>query len=107
MCMHFRYWQPAHLRSIEVSINQGVISTGLLYMYSGKLSREKTFANFEVFTKVFSAKLGVCHPVAAPASKLRKSYFQQFLQTFSPVEVSRYMIYRQAVWTMHNCEVHE
>ena len=59
----------------------------------------------EFFTKVFPAKLGVCHPVAAPASKLRKS-FNNFLQKFSPVKVSRYTIYRQAVWTMHNYEVH-
>ena len=33
--------------------------------------------------------------------------FNNFLQTFSPVEISRYTIYRLAVWTMHNCEVHE
>ena len=55
-------------------------------LYSGKLSREKTFANFEVlwlFAKVFTfskfggvasfggtSPLGVWHPLAAPAMSL-------------------------------------
>ena len=41
---------------------------GDLLLYSGKLSREKTFANFLVlwlFAKVFSAKFGVVAPFGA------------------------------------------
>ena len=68
-------------------------------LYSGKLSREKTFANFEVlwlFAKVFTfskfegvasfggtSPLGVWHPLAAPAMSLWKC---------SPVQVSRYTV---------------
>ena len=54
-------------------------------MYSGKLLREKTFANFAVlwmFAKVFSVKYGsVAFFGAAQASNLQK---------FSPSKVSRY-----------------
>ena len=40
--------------------------------YSGKLLREKTFANLAVlwlFAKVFSVKFGACHYLAAPCSE--------------------------------------
>ena len=61
--------------------------------YSGKLSREKTFANFVVlwpFVKVFSAKFGgVASFGAAKVSNLRKFsprklYFSPILKSFLP-----------------------
>ena len=67
--------------------------------YSGKLLREKTFANFAVlwlFTKVFSAKFGgivsfVRHKQAGCESFFpRKSYFSPI--QFSPSKVSVYRL---------------
>ena len=59
-------------------------------LYSGKLLREKTFANFVVlwlFTKVFSAKFGgVASFAVAIESNLRKFFFRifkQFTKVFS------------------------
>ena len=63
--------------------------SALVIPYSGKLSREKTFANFAVlwpFTKVFSAKSGgVASFGAAQASNPRKfSYFSPIRESFLP-----------------------
>ena len=67
--------------------------------YSGKLSREKTFANFMVmwhFTKVFSAKFGAVGSFGlAKASNPRKfsprkSIFHQFVKVFSFESFPRY-----------------
>ena len=61
-------------------------------LYSGKVSREKTFVNFAVlwlFTKVFFTKFGsVASFDVAKASNLlkfspQKSYFHQVVQVFS------------------------
>ena len=61
-------------------------------LYSGKLSREKTFANFEILglsVKVFSAKIDghthtlVVAPNDPPKFSQRISYFHQFAKVFS------------------------
>jgi len=60
--------------------------------YSGKLSREKTFANFVVlwlFMKVFSAKFGCVAPLVLQKRAIRESFlsencsFHQFAKVFS------------------------
>ena len=70
-------------------------------LYSGKLSREKTFANFEVlylFAKIFSTKLGAwCILAATTASNLRKfsprkSYFSPIRESFLPRNFPRYTV---------------
>ena len=57
-------------------------------LYSGKLSREKTFTNFTVlwlFEKVFFAKfVDVASFGAAKASNLQKSYFSPIRGSFLP-----------------------
>ena len=69
-----------------------------LVLYSGKLSREKTFANFAalwLFVKVFSAKFGgVVSFGMAQVSDLQKFSLQKsyFSQKFSPSNVSRYIV---------------
>ena len=70
--------------------------------YSGKLSREKTFAVLWLFTKVFLVKFrGIVSFGAAKASNLqefspRKSYFSPIRES-SPSKVSRYMVSSLAV----------
>ena len=69
-------------------------------LYSGKLSREKTFANFAVlwlYTKVFSAKFGVRHPSAWQKRAIRESFLLEnriFTNSrkFSLSLVSRYTV---------------
>ena len=60
--------------------------------YSGKLSREKTFANFAVlwqFVKVFSMKFGAWCSLVRPKRAMRESFlrknriFHQFAKVFS------------------------
>ena len=66
--------------------------------YSRKLLRVKTCANFEVlwlFTKVFSTKLGVWHPLAAQASNSQKFFsvnivFSTNSRNISPSKISHY-----------------
>ena len=66
-----------------------------IVLYSGKLSREKTFANFTVlwlFAKVFSTKFGgVASFGTTKVSNLRK-FFPIFSQKFSPLKLSCYMV---------------
>ena len=61
-------------------------------LYSRKLSREKTFANFAVlrlFTKVFSVKFGGVASLCAEKRAIRESFlrenriFHQFAKVFS------------------------
>ena len=70
--------------------------------YSGKLSREKTFANFVVvwlFVKVFSAKFwGMVSFGAAKVSNPRKFFSMKIVfftnsQKFSPLKVSYYTVH--------------
>ena len=78
-------------------------STRLLYIavryirYSGKLSREKTFANFMVLwvsVKVFSAKFGVVwHSKNEQSTKI---VFFTNSQKFSPSKVSCYAVMEKA-----------
>ena len=54
--------------------------------YSGKLSREKTFANFTVlwlYAKVFSAKFGAWHLLAWEKRAIRKCFLRE--NFFSPI----------------------
>ena len=69
--------------------------------YSGKLSREKTFADFEVLEpsmKVFSAKFGgVPHPSMIGFKQSVKVFSVKFSlptdpRKFSPSKVYRYMV---------------
>ena len=57
-------------------------------LYSGKLSREKTFTNFTVlwlFAKVFFTKFGdVASFGAVKVSNLQKSYFSPIRRSFLP-----------------------
>ena len=75
--------------------------------YSGKLLREKTFANFTVlwlFAKVFSTKYG---GVAARASNLwkfcpQKSYFSPICEKFSPSIVSHCVVHQLVLrWSVN------
>ena len=69
--------------------------------YSGKLSREKTFANFAVlwlYAKVFSVKFGVWYPLALQKRAIRESFLRKnriFTNSrkFSPLKVSRYTVH--------------
>ena len=60
-----------------------------LLPYSGKLSREKTFAVLWLFVKVFSAKFGAWRPLAWQKEAIRKGFvyenciFHQFAKVFS------------------------
>ena len=67
--------------------------------YSGKLSREKTFANFAVlwlFMKVFPTKFGGVAPLVLQKQAIHESFvrenriFYQF--AFSPSKVSHYTV---------------
>ena len=52
-----------------------LVSTGWTTVYSGELSREKTFANFAVFWlcgNVFSAKFGAWHSLARHKQAIRE-----------------------------------
>ena len=63
--------------------------TDLRVPYSGKLSREKTFANFTVlwqFAKVFSAKFGAWHPLARQSEQSVKIFPVKIV--FSPIHES-------------------
>ena len=74
--------------------------------YSGKLSREKTFANFTVlwlYTKVFSVKFGAWRPSAQQKRAIRESFLHEnriFTNSrkFSPSKVSRYMVEEERWW---------
>ena len=68
-------------------------------LYSGKLLREKTFANFTdlwLFTQVFSAKFGGVAPFGVAQASYPQKFslwnciFQQF--AFSPSKVSHYTV---------------
>ena len=68
------------------------MSLGNLILYSGKLSREKTFANFAVlwlFAKVFFAKFGGVAPLVLQKRAIHESFlrenriFHQFAKVFS------------------------
>ena len=69
--------------------------------YSGKLSGEKTFANFAVlwlYAKVFFTKFGVRRPLVLQKQAIRKSFIRENRmftnsQKFSPSKVSRYMVF--------------
>ena len=84
---------------------------GKQILYSGKLSREKTFANFTVFwlfAKVFSTKFGgVVSLSMARVSNPRKfcpqkSYFSPICEKFSPWKVSRYMVHQLVLrWSVN------
>ena len=71
--------------------------------YSGKLLREKTFANFAVlwlYAKVFSAKFGVWRPLALQKRAIRESFLHENCiftnsRKFSPSKVSRYTVFCQ------------
>ena len=76
--------------------------------YSGKLSREKTFTDFEVReppTKVFSVKFGgVPHPPMIGFEQSVKVFFAKFLlpmdpRKFSPSKIYCYTVY---VYTSHS-----
>ena len=68
--------------------------------YSGKLSREKTFANFAVlllYTKVFSVKFGPWRPLALQKRAICESFLREnriFTNSrkLSPSKVSRYTV---------------
>ena len=63
--------------------------------YSGKLLREKIFANFAVlwrYAKVFSVKFGAWCPLAWQKRTIRENRTFTNLQKFSPSKVSRYMV---------------
>ena len=68
--------------------------------YSGKLSREKTFANFVVlwlYAKLFSAKFGAWRPLALQKQAIRKSFLRENCiftnsRKFAPSKVSRYTV---------------
>ena len=73
--------------------------------YSGKLSREKTFANFEIlwlFVKVFSAKFGCMASLAAQASNLRKFSCEIFYQF---AKVSRYTVLQWSSSNVNTVEI--
>ena len=80
-------------------------------LYSGKLLREKTFANFMVlwlFAKVFSAKFGgvVSFSTARASSPqkfcLQKSYFSPICEKFSPSKVSHYTVHQHVLrWSVN------
>ena len=67
---------------------------------SGKLSREKTFANFAVlwlYAKVFSAKFGAWHPLAWQKWAIHESFLCEIIfftnsRKFSPSKVSCYTV---------------
>jgi len=75
--------------------------SGLVVPYSGKLSREKTFANFAVlwlYAKVFSTKFGAWHPLAWQKWAIRESFLREnrlFTNSwkFSPSKVYSYTVY--------------
>ena len=79
MTAHIQWW----LRSAS-----SIPAHPQILPYSGKLSREKTFANFAVLwlsVKVFSTKLGgVVSFGIAKASNPRKSYFSPIRESFLP-----------------------
>ena len=63
-----------------------IIPTQLHVLYSGKLSREKTFAVLWLYAKVFSAKFGVWRPLALQKQAIRESFLRgnrQFVKVFS------------------------
>ena len=74
---------------------------GLVVPYSGKLSKEKTFANFAVlwlYAKVFFVKFGAWRPLAWQKRAIRKSFVREnrlFTNSrkFSPSKVYRYTVY--------------
>ena len=74
--------------------------TTYIVPYSGKLSREKTFANFMVlwlYTKVFSVKFGAWCPLVLQKRAIRESFPHENriftnLQKFFPSKVSRYTV---------------
>ena len=63
-----------------------IIPTQLHVPYSGKLSREKTFAVLWLYAKVFSVKFGVWRPLALQKRAIRESFLhgnRQFAKVFS------------------------
>ena len=87
MCLHISY-------QIEFSsFSQGAL------LYSGKLSREKSFANFTVlwlYVKAFSAKSGGIASFGMVKESVKvfsvKIVFFTSSQKFSPSKVSRYTV---------------
>ena len=64
-------------------------------LYSGKLSRVKTFANFEVLlTKVFTAKSGGVTFFGSTSEHIREIFFRKNLTLHQSVKVSRYMVFQ-------------
>ena len=67
---------------IAAAVNNGVdlwVSPYIL-PYSGKLSREKTFANFAVlwlYAKVFSMKFGAWRPLARQKRAIHESFLRE------------------------------
>ena len=92
---------------VDVSDNSNSELTGV--PHSGKLSREKTFAKFEVlqlFTKVFSTKLGGMASFGSDTCEKfppRKSYFCQITKVFS---LESYPPYGSSSCKSRDCVIH-
>ena len=82
-------------------------------LYSGRLSREKTFTNFTVlwlYAKVFSAKFWAWHPLARQKWAIRRSFLCEIVfftnsRKFSPSKVPRYTVFKLALLSLRasNC----
>ena len=67
------------------SLGQGLVNRTLhMLLYSGKLSREKTFAVLWLFVKVFSAKFGGVASFGAPKASNPQN-FSSIKLYFSPI----------------------
>ena len=104
-------WPPTHGQAgvhtgnAERVPNHALLSQVLLY--SGKLSREKTFVDFEVWepsAKVFSAKFGgMPHPPTIGFKQSVKVFSVKFSLPTGPWKFSPLKIYRYTVHTASSC----
>ena len=86
-------------------LTNGIAANTLNILYSGKLSREKTFENFAIlwlFAKVFSAKFGGVVSFGAAQRAIRESFSAKIIsftnsQKFSPSKASRYTVVQYSV----------
>ena len=91
-------------------MDKGIYPVVRLYdmSYSGKLLREKTFANFAVlwlFAKVFSAKIGGVAPLVLQSAQVfsAKIVFFTNPRKFSPSKVSCYaVLYIRVYYDVHS-----
>ena len=89
-CLYMLCVQLLNIEALVKIFSNLKLVTGKL-PYSGKLLREKTFANFAVlwqYTKIFSAKFGTWHSLAKANNPQkfspRKSYFSPICESFLP-----------------------